>query len=91
MLFSYVFPDKSLDSIGPLTDTVKAMDVETLRDNLKKLGFEAGPITPSTHTVYMRQLLRLRKNPCQVKKDQSCKSATLLLSLRANGGNKGAF
>ncbi|MPC35332.1 Ankyrin repeat and LEM domain-containing protein 1 [Portunus trituberculatus] len=76
--------NKSMDSIGPITDTVKAMNAETLRDNLKKLGFEAGPITPSTHTVYMRHLLRLRRKPCHVQKDQSlppkyCRDLSLLL------------
>lgn len=76
--------DKSIDSIGPITDTIKAMNGETLRDNLKRLGFEAGPITPSTHTVYMKHLLRLRRKPCHGQEDQSalpqyCKELCLLL------------
>ncbi|KAK8381259.1 hypothetical protein O3P69_008254 [Scylla paramamosain] len=76
--------NKSIDSIGPITDTIKAMNGETLRDNLKRLGFEAGPITPSTHTVYMKHLLRLRRKPCHGQEDQSalpqyCKELCLLL------------
>ncbi|KAG0720583.1 Ankyrin repeat and LEM domain-containing protein 1 [Chionoecetes opilio] len=76
--------EKSFDSIGPLTDTIKAMSVEVLRDNLNKLGFEPGPIMPSTHTVYMRHLVRLRRRPCSSPEKQSsppqyCKEVRLVL------------
>ncbi|KAG7155756.1 Ankyrin repeat and LEM domain-containing protein 1-like, partial [Homarus americanus] len=59
----YPFNDESQDSVGPLTESVKAMDAEDLCARFRNLGYVPGPITPFTQRIYQRHLLRLRKNP----------------------------
>ncbi|XP_069170557.1 uncharacterized protein [Procambarus clarkii] len=63
--------DQSVDSVGTLTGSVKAMNADELRACLTKMGFVPGPIVPTTHKIYQRHLLRLRKNPHLVQKDKS--------------------
>ncbi|XP_042862058.1 uncharacterized protein LOC122247113 isoform X3 [Penaeus japonicus] len=66
--------EESSNSIGTVTDSIKALSVETLRARLKAIGYTAGPITAGTHRVYQRHLMRIRKNP-QMLEEQDAESA----------------
>ncbi|XP_071529284.1 uncharacterized protein [Panulirus ornatus] len=63
--------DQSLDLIGTITDSVKAMNVDELCLCLKNLGHVPGPIVPTTHRTYQRLLLKLRKNPHLLQQNDS--------------------
>ncbi|XP_071516760.1 ankyrin repeat and LEM domain-containing protein 1-like [Panulirus ornatus] len=63
--------DQSLDLIGTITDSVKAMNVDELCSCLKNLGHVPGPIVPTTHRTYQRLLLKLRKNPHLLQQNDS--------------------
>lgn len=65
-----------------MTDSIKALSVETLRARLKAIGYTAGPITAGTHRVYQRHLMRIRKNP-QMLEEQDAESGELIICCRA--------
>ncbi|ROT64300.1 hypothetical protein C7M84_017761 [Penaeus vannamei] len=66
--------EESLNSIGTVTDSIKALSAETLRARLKAVGYTPGPITAGTHRVYQRHLMRIRKNP-QMLEEENADSA----------------
>lgn len=64
---AYAYTDRSQDSVGSFTESVKAMNAEELRTCLIKLGYVPGPIVATTHRIYQRHLLRLRNKPQLLK------------------------
>ncbi|XP_063606900.1 uncharacterized protein LOC134781622, partial [Penaeus indicus] len=66
--------EESLNSLGTVTESIKALSAETLRARLKAMGYTPGPITAGTHRVYQRHLMRIRKNP-QMLEEENADSA----------------
>lgn len=56
-------PDHTIVSMASSLPPSVEYDNNTLRTELLKLGFNAGPIQNSTRTLYLKKLQTLKKNP----------------------------
>lgn len=56
-------PDHTIVSVASSLPPSVEYDNNTLRAELLKLGFNAGPIQNSTRTLYLKKLQALKKNP----------------------------
>lgn len=56
-------PDHTIVSVASSLPPSVEYDNNTLRAELMKLGFNAGPIQNSTKTLYLKKLQALKKNP----------------------------
>ncbi|CAG5029727.1 unnamed protein product [Parnassius apollo] len=75
-------PDQTILSVASSLPSSMDYDVNTLRTELIRLGFNPGPIHENTRTLYLKKLQTLKKSPIVINKQGKTYSIELEKSIR---------